>query len=628
MPQWTLDVVTIAGGFLADFSVRFPPGLVCVIGPRGSGKSTLAEAIRLALSGLPAGATKARQEFIKATLGGAVLTVSTAPWETRGAITIRRVVGQEPTMTAGDGRPIASIDLDRGTFLPIDAYSGMEIELIADENLGVRRKALLDDLCRDELQPIHLALSEQRRSLESNADAIQSVRKRIAGLTEQMEELGDVQAQLESLPPSPEHAASPEFHAAAKQRGHNEKEGKESNGLLAAVRCLLETVSSAGEAADLELGRKVTVPDSENSEITIRIDEAVSEFRAALAFQIAGIRQLSGEFEARVAAIQADLTAVHAAQGAEYAKHQDLNQQAVRAYEARSAAQKSVARAEGLARQRSEAEEELEKMLVQRKALKIDHVLTREKISGVREKVAGRLQEQAGEKVRIRVQRNADALQYQERLTAALKGSNLRNQGDIISALTKVRPEDLAKIISDNDADELETQTALGRERGRKILDSLKLSEDPLKLEIVGTDDKICIELNVSTGADSNFKDASELSRGQKCTALLPILLARQDSPLVIDQPEDNLDNHFIYETVVGTILRLKKRRQMIFITHNANIPVLGGADLVLVMNSDGRRGFVQKTGSVDECRKEIIDLLEGGEEAFELRRRRYEREG
>jgi ABC-type bacteriocin/lantibiotic exporter with double-glycine peptidase domain len=93
---------------------------------------------------------------------------------------------------------------------------------------------------------------------------------------------------------------------------------------------------------------------------------------------------------------------------------------------------------------------------------------------------------------------------------------------------------------------------------------------------------------------------------------------------LVIDQPEDNLDNHFIYETVVETIRRLKPRRQMIFVTHNANIPVLAEADLVVVMNSDGKKGFVQKAGSLDDCREEIIDLLEGGKEAFELRRQRY----
>jgi ABC-type bacteriocin/lantibiotic exporter with double-glycine peptidase domain len=103
-------------------------------------------------------------------------------------------------------------------------------------------------------------------------------------------------------------------------------------------------------------------------------------------------------------------------------------------------------------------------------------------------------------------------------------------------------------------------------------------------------------------------------------------LLARTDNPLIIDQPEDNLDNHFIYETVVNSIQRLKGKRQMIFITHNANIPVLANADLVIVMNSDGKIGYVEKSGSVDECRNEIVDLLEGGREAFELRRERYAR--
>ena len=60
------------------------------------------------------------------------------------------------------------------------------------------------------------------------------------------------------------------------------------------------------------------------------------------------------------------------------------------------------------------------------------------------------------------------------------------------------------------------------------------------------------------------------------------------------------------------------------FITHNANIPVLAEAELVLVMTSDGRVGAIEKGGSVDECREQIIDLLEGGREAFELRSKRY----
>ena len=62
----------------------------------------------------------------------------------------------------------------------------------------------------------------------------------------------------------------------------------------------------------------------------------------------------------------------------------------------------------------------------------------------------------------------------------------------------------------------------------------------------------------------------------------------------------------------------------MIFITHNANIPVLADAECVIVLNSDGKSGFVEKMGTVDQCKEQIIDLLEGGREAFELRRKRY----
>lgn len=626
MPHWTIDKVSIAGGFLGEFSVLLPPGMVCVIGPRGSGKSTLAEALRIALGGVPPGINKPRQEFIRATLGGAILTVTTAAWPDRGAITVRRVVGQDPTVTGADGRQITAVELDRGTFLPLDAYSGAEIEAIADENIGARRKALLDDLSQGELHLIHLGMGEQVRALEANADAIAALQRRIANLTEQMEELRDARSLLEALPPSPESNASPEFQAAAFQHACNEKEESAANVAIASLRKFEDAIARAVEVARADFREEILVAGSANVELISKIDIAIREGAASMTrIALEAVATASGAREVAAVGLGA-LAAAHADQGVEYARQQDLNRQATQAYESRHAAERSVASLENLTRQREAAEADLATLMARRIDLRTEYVLTRERISEVRERVAEQLQAQAGQKVRIRVQRNADTLHYQERLTAALTGSNLRNQGDILAALTKVRPEDLAQIVRDADADELEAQTSLGRERGRKVLESLRLNEDPMKLEIIGTEDKICIELNVATGPDPNFKDASELSRGQKCTALLPILLARQNSPLVIDQPEDNLDNHFIYETVVGTIHRQKSRRQMIFITHNANIPVLGGADLVIVMNSDGRRGFIQKSGTVDERRKEIIDLLEGGEEAFELRRKRYGR--
>lgn len=92
----------------------------------------------------------------------------------------------------------------------------------------------------------------------------------------------------------------------------------------------------------------------------------------------------------------------------------------------------------------------------------------------------------------------------------------------------------------------------------------------------------------------------------------------------MIDQPEDNLDNGFIYETVVKALLDIKTRRQLVFVTHNANIPVLGDAERIFVLESDGMHSRIANQGGVTECKDDILSLLEGGEEAFQRRGQRY----
>jgi hypothetical protein len=315
---------------------------------------------------------------------------------------------------------------------------------------------------------------------------------------------------------------------------------------------------------------------------------------------------------------------VHRSHAGELAKLTALNQAASEQARLRSLLEQQVAKLEALAQQRLEVQADLETLFERRKSLKTDHILMRDQVSTMRDEVASELQHEAGDRVRIRVMRNADHMSYQQMLMDGLKGARVRNQNELLATLMQLRPEQLAQLIQSNDAEAFEELTRFGAERSRKILDAFRESVDPLVLEITPIEDRIAIELNVATGGGPHFKDASDLSRGQKCTALLPILLARRDNPLIIDQPEDNLDNHFIFETVVNAVRRMKNRRQMIFITHNANIPVLAEADLVLVMTSDGRVGAIEKHGTVDECREQIIELLEGGREAFELRSKRY----
>lgn len=627
MANWHLKSVEISGGFLSDLRLTLPTGLICIIGPRGSGKSTLAEALRLGLCGLPTGASKERLGVLKANLGSSLITLGTGAVSDRDGYTIRRAYGQPPTLTTSDGRAVPGVELDRGSFLPFDAYTSLEIEAIALEgadNRGDRRRALLDDLRPAELHRIQLTLADQRRALEANADAIQAARRLVADLGEQLEELGDVRGRLQSLPELNDQSASPEFKSASAQRDANEREGQSVKNSLEAIAALRASLTAQIQTAKRQIPTAFASEASANATVLADADRTVAAMWGKLEVAARDADAALADGEAGLKAVQSRLVEAHAGQDAAYQLLQQQNRDAIQAVETRSAALRDLSTADRLNKERQEAQQRLERLTNERAVLKGEYLLTRDQVSTLREEVAATLQREAGRKVRIRLQRNSDTLEYQQRVLSALEGSKTKGQDEIARALTQMPPEHLAQFIRDNDLDELEAQFHFGRERGKKILEALREKIDPLTLEILQIDDRVVIELNVAGDGPEKFKDAAELSRGQKCTALLPILLARRDSPLVIDQPEDNLDNHFIYETVVDSIRRLKPRRQMIFITHNANIPVLGEAELVVVLNSDGHRGYVEKVGTVDDCRREIIDLLEGGEEAFHLRSQRY----
>jgi ABC-type cobalamin/Fe3+-siderophores transport system ATPase subunit len=119
-----------------------------------------------------------------------------------------------------------------------------------------------------------------------------------------------------------------------------------------------------------------------------------------------------------------------------------------------------------------------------------------------------------------------------------------------------------------------------------------------------------------------------KLSLGQRCVAILNlVLLTASDVPVVIDQPEDDLDNSYVFSELVQTLRNARGQRQLILVTHNPNIPIGGDADQVFVMMSDGTRAWIEESGAVDSIgvRRHLLRTLEGGRRAFELRRQRYE---
>ncbi|MBI1902921.1 MAG: AAA family ATPase [Planctomycetia bacterium] len=146
-----------------------------------------------------------------------------------------------------------------------------------------------------------------------------------------------------------------------------------------------------------------------------------------------------------------------------------------------------------------------------------------------------------------------------------------------------------------------------------------KRLEQLLGLEEVLWDDHATVLLN--------GRPVNEMSPGQRSSAMLPLVALTQNAPLVIDQPEDNVDKRLIGSVLANILAQLKERRQIIVCTHDPNLVVGGDAEQVVVLDAlSDRRGQVVNHGSIDndDIVRTIVDLLEGGKEAFEARRKRY----
>lgn len=131
-----------------------------------------------------------------------------------------------------------------------------------------------------------------------------------------------------------------------------------------------------------------------------------------------------------------------------------------------------------------------------------------------------------------------------------------------------------------------------------------------------------------SYGKTKNItKSIAKLSLGQQQSILLAILIhSESTNPLLIDQPEDNLDSEFIYKTIVTNLRKIKEKRQVIIVTHNANIAVLGDAELIIPLKSTSVKSQIISRGSIDkpDIRNLCCDILEGGKRAFNNRQELY----
>ena len=192
----------------------------------------------------------------------------------------------------------------------------------------------------------------------------------------------------------------------------------------------------------------------------------------------------------------------------------------------------------------------------------------------------------------------------------------------------------LLKAITANDTKPIEALrsddggTVFGRREAEQIIATLSETRHFHALEAVPIVDRPMLTVSKPrTGGKPLVRDFSQLSLGQQQSVLLSLMLSsNSNKPLIIDQPEDNLDSEFIYHTLVPVLRRAKERRQIIIVTHNANIAVLGDAEQIIVLKSNAEFARIVSRGSIDhdDTRALACNILEGSEEAFRRRARIY----
>ena len=143
-------------------------------------------------------------------------------------------------------------------------------------------------------------------------------------------------------------------------------------------------------------------------------------------------------------------------------------------------------------------------------------------------------------------------------------------------------------------------------------------------LKVIDEDD-VELSLVLQNGTTSPIQN---LSAGQRCTTVFPLLLRIKTGPLILDQPEDNLDNRHIADVVAPEFLDKKKNQQFILTSHNANLVVLTDSDIIFHVDSDGSYGKITKTGffscSSSNIKDDVLSVLDGGETALLARQKKY----
>lgn len=659
LPAIELRTIEVSNSkFLGPINLDFNAQYNAVIGGRGTGKSTILEYVRWALCDQPPASSgiykdeladfqRRRHSLIEGTLlpmKGAVditFALNEVPH------VIRRKASGELSMKIGDEPFEACAEQNVRELLPIRAYSQKQLSAVG---------ARVDELRRFVHAPIQSDLDDIGRAASGLSGEIRTAFDRVVRARTLRGEIAahdieqrSLSGRIESLRDSLKNL-SPEDEAIVGRQSALEAQDRAYQGLKSDAAAAAKVLSFAAD----ELGH---LPSEVDSRAEIGNGEDLERAHAILAEWIAGVTTTltdlrdavtTGSSAGQLGDFFNRLTAWEESRESYRKEYDEAKARAVAQEEAIKQIQQLEARIAELNSLSDEKRRQLNRLgepVSEFNTLRDRWKATHKNRAQLLEAQCSELSTIPNTRLRATLRGAADVGPVADKLKQILRGTRIRGQKvdsltdqvleatDSLEAWHEVLDElqELAWIPAEDESSKPLPSAPRIEEAGFTKKDQRALAgqlqpSDWLDLMLIDVKDVPVFEYQVRPDDYLPFENASP---GQQATALLSILLLQDGPPLLIDQPEDDLNMRIISETV-ETLWHAKGHRQVIFVSHNANLVVNGDAELIICCDyrttATESGGRIKATGAIDipDINLEIAEVMEGGIQAFKLRYEKY----
>ena len=612
------------GGFLDGAAIHFNPNLNVLVGGRGAGKSTVIESLRYVLNLDPIGedADKAHTGMVRHVIrSGTKITLRARAY--RPAIreyVIERTVPNPPVVREENGQ-ISKL-LPRDVLPRIEIYGQHEISELAKS--AEKRTMLLDRFVQHD-DSLNRRKESVRRSLEQT-------RRSIADARSELQQIDDQLAMLPGLEETLSRYQEAGLEVRLREQSLLVREERLLDSIPERVSALRECLETLRRELPIDraflstksledLPGKAILADANPilEQLSREIEEAANLMEGALQRADEGMEGVRGRWSVRRQVVESEYQKIL----------RELQKSAVDGEEFIRLRREI----EGL-RPLRERRTLLEKLEQEHSDRRLALLAEWEEVKAAEFRLLDRAAGGVNRKLRNRVQVRVTAAGNREPLFEVLRAEIGGRLSEAIDQLRRAPDLSLPHFVKCCRDGSEAVQDAYSIPSAQAARLTKATPEALMQIEELELSPTTAIQLNTATAGDPPIWQALEdLSTGQKATAVLLLLLLESDAPLIVDQPEDDLDNRFITDGVVPRMRQEKRRRQFIFSTHNANIPVLGDAELILGLTASGdadNKGNAvirpEHVGSIDarQVRELVEEILEGGKDAFETRRLKY----